>query len=228
MTQVRAALAAVASALFLGFGALAAAAPPGGATLVVGDFSAGLDSGVPPGWQLVKRFGAPDIRAVREGPIAAVAMRSDKSSFGLQKRFDVDLRDYPDLTWRWRADAVPVGGDFRKADSYDMAAQVWVAFSLTRVIGYVWDSRAPSGTRGDAQGLPPLVGGRIIVLRSGTADSGRWLTERRDLASDYRSVFGEEPPPKTAIGIRLHTNSQHTGGTSACAFADVAFIAAPK
>ncbi len=72
-------------------------------------------------------------------------------------------------------------------------------------------------------GLPPFVSVKVIVLRSGPAEAGRWIAEERDLAADYRRLFGEEPPPK-AMGIRLHINSQHTGGEAACAFAELAYL----
>jgi hypothetical protein len=38
----------------------------------------------------------------------------------------------------------------------------------------------------------------------------RWLTERRDFASDYEHAFGR-PAPRVK-GLRLQINSQHTGG----------------
>ncbi len=224
MAILRSARTVVASAFLATLVSLAAAASVGQAPLIVGDFSHELKSGLPPGWQLVKRFGSPDIRSLRDGTIAAIAMRSSNTSYGLQKRLGVDLGAYPELTWKWRVDALPAGGDFRRGPVDDQAAQLYIAFSLTRVIGYIWDTSAPAGTIGDVQGTPPLVRARVIVLRSGIADSGRWLTEKRDLVADYRLAFGEEPPKK-AIGIRLHINSQHTGGTAACAFADLAFKA---
>jgi len=35
----------------------------------------------------------------------------------------------------------------------------------------------------------------MIVVRSGTADLGRWVRERRNVYEDYRRAFGEAPPP---------------------------------
>jgi len=174
----------------------------------------------------VRHAGVPEFR-IESGPsFASLEMRSAKSSFGLQRDLSVDLRAYPRLTWKWRADLLPSGGDFRSASKDDQAAQLYIAFSRTRVIGYVWDSTAPAQTQGDAQGIPPFARVKVLVLRSGTAESGRWLTEERDLVADYRRLFGEEPPSSKAVGMRLYINSQHTGSDASCAFADIVFLAA--
>lgn len=46
-----------------------------------------------------------------------------------------------------------------------------------------------------------------IVIRSGPADLGRWVTERRNVLEDYRRIFGEEPG---AIALSIDTNDTHT------------------
>jgi len=45
--------------------------------------------------------------------------------------------------------------------------------------------------------------GRIVVINLRTArdPAGEWLSEVRDIASDYRSVYGEEPPEVMALGL---------------------------
>jgi hypothetical protein len=218
-------------ALYTGASAQGAAVEPssGGSSLRIADFSAGLGpGGVPAGWRLVRHAGLPGL-SIGSGPASAsLELRSSKSSFGLQRDLSVDLRAFPRLSWIWRADTLPAGGDFRSASKDDQAAQLYVAFSRTRVIGYVWDSTAPAQTQGDAQGIPPFARVRILVLRSGAAEAGKWLTEERDVVADYRRLFGEDPPSFQAIGIRLYINSQHTSSEAACAFADIAFRGAGR
>jgi hypothetical protein len=46
-----------------------------------------------------------------------------------------------------------------------------------------------------------------VVIRSGSEDLGKWLTERRNVAEDYTKIFGESPddPKATSISIeRIH------------------------
>jgi hypothetical protein len=194
------------------------------AALVVGDFSAApSDSGALAPWKLFLRAGKADFSLEREGPISALAMRSRDASFGFQREASASLDLYPSLSWKWKVSKLPEGGDYRRAAADDQAAQLYIAFSKTRIIGYIWDSSAPEGSSGDAASLPPFVQIKVIVLRSGAAQAGAWLEERRNLRQDYERLFGPAKGPLVVQGLRVQINSQHTGGEAACAFADISF-----
>jgi Protein of unknown function (DUF3047) len=174
-------------------------------------------------WSLAVNKGPPDLRLVREGETEVLEMSSVRSSFGLQRKIALDLGRYRVMSWRWRAEVLPEGGDFRSARKNDQAAQVYVAFSATRAIGYLWDSSAPEGVVGDLPSAPPFMRVKVIVLRSGARDRGTWELERRDLRADYERLFGEAMPAVSKLGLRLWVNSQHTASCAACAFADFLF-----
>jgi len=206
----------------------AGAGPPSAtserAPIVVGDFSSGLAAdGAPLGWQLAKHAGSPDIRIFRESSLAALEMRSQRASFGVQRALSIDLASHPYLSWMWLVDELPRGGDFRSSETDDQAAQLYVVFPGMRVIAYFWESTPPAGTVGEAMGIPLFAKVKVLVLRSGPNEARHWLLESRDLLADYRALFGEELGDKRVLGLRLWTNSQHTASSSACAFADIAF-----
>jgi hypothetical protein len=182
-----------------------------------------LEAEAKPAWATVVNAGSPRISWMRDGGAGVLTLCCCKASFGVQRKVSVDLRAYPVLTWRWRADVLPALGDGRIAKSDDEAAQVYVAFSPSRAIGYIWDSRAPAGLAFDSPLQLPFMRLRIFVLRSGTGEQGRWIDERRDLREDYERAFGESLPKVEAVGIRLWINSQHTGGEAASAFSGLAF-----
>ena len=92
--------------------------------------------------------------------------RSVNSSFSIEKEVDVSVRSYPVLTWKWKVTKLPRGGDFRTSRTDDQAAQLFLAFSKTRVMVYIWDSSAPRGLMQKAPS-PPLVNVSAIVVRSG-------------------------------------------------------------
>ncbi len=189
--------------------------------LVVADFSSGVDvKGIPPGWRLKENSGKADISVVQEGPIHALRFRSKDSSFSLQKSTDVNLQEYPLLSWKWKVTQLPVGGDFRKRSSDDQAAQLFLGFSNSKVIVYIWDSSAPMGVTGNTWS-PPFMTIKAVVVRSGHLETGRWLTETRNVYEDYRKIFGKEPPK--IEGLRLQINSQHTKSSAESFFADIAF-----
>ena len=44
------------------------------------------------------------------------------------------------------------------------------------------------------------------MVRRGEAGLGQWLDERRNVADDYRNVFGEAPPPLPVLALSIDTN----------------------
>jgi hypothetical protein len=199
-------------------------AVPAGSTLerlVVADFSTGLDTeGLPHGWELNEKSGNADFMLVREDGLHALNLRSKESSFSFQKRIQVDTKQYPVLSWHWKVTKLPEGGDFRNSGKDDQAAQLFVAFSRTKAIVYIWDTTAPVGAVGDAA-APPFFSIKAVVVRSGIEDTGQWVSEKRNIYEDYRRIFGHEPPP--ARGMRIQINSQHTGTAAESFFSNVTF-----
>lgn len=189
--------------------------------LVIADFSSGIDAaGVPVGWQLKEKSGKADLAVVKDEGNSAVRLRSANTSFSLQKETHIDLKQFPIMTWKWKATKLPVGGDFRKSGSDDQAAQLFLAFSKTRAIVYIWDTTAPQGTMGKAA-APFIMSIKAVVVRSGRTGTGGWVTETRNVYDDYRKLFGEEPGEIS--GVRLQINSQHTATSAESYFADVVF-----
>ena len=189
--------------------------------LVIADFSAGADArGVPAGWQLKEKSGKADLAVVKDEGTSAVRLRSAATSFSLQKEVHVDLKRFPVLTWKWKVTKLPAGGDFRKPDADDQAAQLFLAFSKTRAIVYIWDTSAPQGTMGNAA-APFFMSIKAVVVRSGRTGTGAWITETRNVYDDYRRLFREEPGEIN--GVRMQINSQYTGTSAESFFADVVF-----
>jgi hypothetical protein len=184
--------------------------------VVIADFSSGTTAG----WQLKEKSGKADLTVVKDGDVSAVRLRSVNASFSLQKEVHVDLKQFPILTWIWKVSKLPEGGDFRKSNADDQAAQLFVAFSKTRAIVYIWDTTAPQGTVGSAA-APFFMSIKTVVVRSGRTGTGGWITETRNVYDDYRKLFGEQPGEVN--GMRLQINSQHTGTLAESYFADVLF-----
>ncbi len=187
--------------------------------MVIADFSSSINApGVPAGWELKEKSGKADFTVVKDGEIAAGRFRSANTSFSLQKEVKADLKQYPLLTWKWKVTKLPAGGDFRKSKTDDQAAQLFVVFSKTKAIVYIWDTTAPAGLMEDTSPVPFMTV-KVVVLRSGPAELGKWITETRNLYDDYKKLYGSEPP--AVKGIRLQTNSQHTETSGEAYFADV-------
>jgi hypothetical protein len=189
--------------------------------VVIADFSSSIGAkGAPAGWELKDKSGKADFAVVKDGDIAAGRFRSVNSSFSLQKEVKVDLKQFPWLMWKWKVTKLPTGGDFRKPKTDDQAAQVFVAFSKTKAIVYIWDTTAPAGLTEDTSPVPFMTV-KVVVVRSGSAELGKWLTETRNVYDDYKKLYGSEP--SAVNGFRLQSNSQHTATSGEAYFADVMF-----
>jgi regulator of sigma D len=47
----------------------------------------------------------------------------------------------------------------------------------------------------------------MIAVRSGSAQLGQWLDEKRNLLEDYWKCFGEDPPKAGAVAIMTDTDN---------------------
>lgn len=168
--------------------------------------------GVPPPWQK-QRWGSPayDFTVVENGGQRALHLKSagDSSTVSLELKGRVSLKDTPVIEWRWKVVALPAGADSRKKETDDQAAQLYVIWPRfpeavrSRIIGYVWDTTAPAGTIVKSQKTGTVT---YVVVRSGPAELGRWLTERRDVRQDFKQIYGEEPDDPAVISIGIDSD----------------------
>ena len=177
--------------------------------------------GVPPGWegQTWGKTSAFALSVVLDQGQRVLHLQSDNDRATITRdlRGRVSLARTPILRWRWKVIAAPTGGDARHRETADQAAQVYVAWPRppallrSRIIGYAWDTTAPAGSRFRSQKTGTVS---YIILRSGTAEAGRWLEERRDVRADFRAIYGEDPPDPGAITLSIDSNDTHSHAES--------------
>ena len=182
--------------------------------------------GIPPGWQ-GQKWGDPryDFTVVQDGAAKALQLKSADDSSSISKEIKVDVKQYPILEWTWKVVTLPPHGHARKAEADDEAAQLYVTFPRfpstvrSRIIGYIWDSTEPAGASFQSAKVSSV---HYIVVRSGSADLGRWITERRNVLEDYKKIYGESPS-ESAGAIALSINSQNTGSRAESLFGKILF-----
>ncbi len=112
---------------------------------------------------------------------------------------------------------LPTGGNACQKSTDDEAAQVYVAWLRSpeavrsRIIGYVWDSTAPAGTICKSQKTSTVT---YIVLRSGSDELGKWITERRNVVEDFRKIYGEAPDNFTALSLGIDSDDTRSSAES--------------
>lgn len=233
-------------ALSLAAGVLLAGVGAHAETLWVGRFAAG-DAALPAPWQVERidtRVPATQY-AIREWEgIAAIEAHATKSMALLARPVTVDLSRTPILCWLWRVDAPVASADMTKKSGDDYAARVYLTFELppealsfgTRTklalarsiygnqvpdaaLNYVWDNAHPVGTLRDNAYTDRA---RLLVLRSGAAQAGRWIRERRNVREDFARAFGPLPGRLTALAVASDTDN--TGETAHAGFAEFRFV----
>lgn len=176
--------------------------------------------GIPSGWQ-GQNWGSPlyDMAVVDEGGRKVLQLRSANEGSTISKEIKgkVNLKETPVLEWSWKVVTLPKGGDSRKKALDDQAAQiflVWPRFPeavRSRIIGYVWDSTAPAGTIAKSEKTGTVT---YVIVRSGPAELGKWITERRNVAEDFRKIYGEEPDNPAAVSLAIDSNDTHSTAES--------------
>ncbi|MSQ67433.1 MAG: DUF3047 domain-containing protein [Gammaproteobacteria bacterium] len=196
------------------------------------------------GWRPLKPAPlAPDTRYTLEDDGGLVVVRAEAvaAMSGLVHTLRVPAAQLGTLQWRWRIRAPVASADLREKSGDDYAARVYVLFDYPRArlswttraklalaealygqplptaaLNYVWDNLQPVGTvRPNAY----TDRARLIVLESGAARAGEWVTETRDLAADFRAAFGEAPPDLS--GIAIATDTDNTGEHATAWFGDL-------
>ena len=139
------------------------------------------------------------------------------ATHNLKVKGKVNLKETPFLEWSWKVTVLPRGGDSCKKATDDQAAQVFVVWPRfpepvrSRVIGYVWDTTEPVGKICKSEKTGTVT---YIVLRSGTAELGKWVTERRNLVEDFKKIYQDDPDEPAAVSLAIDSNDTNSTAES--------------
>jgi hypothetical protein len=177
--------------------------------------------GIPEGWQGGQTWGLPqhDMTIEENDGQRVLHLRSKIESSTISKdiKGKIDLKETPILEWSWKAVTLPRGADSRKKSTDDQAAQLYVTWPRfpqavrSQIIGYIWDTAAPVGSFVKSQKTGMVT---YVVVRSGPADVGKWFTERRNVADDYRKIYGEPPDGPGAISVAIDSDDTSSSAES--------------
>lgn len=210
--------------------------------------SAAAGAALPPGWTVqsiprVERQTRFDLIEAEGGPV--LRARADNAAASLRYKLDVAPAAGRQLNWRWKTERVLDKADLTTKAGDDFSTRLYVffdrppaqmslseriAFKLGRsrygdqipsaALCYVWDNRQPVGTIRD-NAYTGFV--KMVVVTSGKAQQGQWVTLQRDVAADYRRAFGSAPPRITGIAVAVDTDN--TRESTISYFGDIRFAA---
>lgn len=194
------------------------------------------------GWGLRSGKRRTDYRLVN-GDAGGTVLQADaeQAATGLYRRVRVDPGRQPLLEWSWRVEQLVAGADLRKGSREDSAARLVISFHgdpakldfedrvrlrLAQAFAgeplpyamliYVWSNQIAVET---ALPSPQIDRIRMVVVESGGARLGQWLTYRRNVLEDYRRAFGEDPGDIVAVGVL--TDADNTRQSARALYGDI-------
>jgi hypothetical protein len=149
------------------------------------------------------------------------------------------------LEWRWKIDRLLERAEMEHKPGDDYPARVYVFFDVpldslsfverskiriarmvagadvpTAALCYVWDSTHRIGFTAWSPYTSRL---RMVVLQSGPARVGQWMSESRDVAADFRDAFGFDAPAVTSVAVGSDTDNTDDHVTTW--YGDISFVA---
>jgi hypothetical protein len=171
----------------------------------------------PVGWSALWRTGATEIYTEHpDASGARIRCRCTRDGGLLTRPVDHALTERTRLRWQWRVLELPstVAEDTMLNHDY---LSIAVEFDNGLDLTYLWSSTLPVDTVFRCP-LPWWDRHETHqVVRSGTADLGRWLAEKRPVAADYRRAIGG-PLPERVVAVWLIAVAVFQGGTGECEY----------
>jgi len=168
-----------------------------------------LDTSSLAGWESKSFKGMTNYRIVQDNGRSAIQGHSKAAASGLIRKVNLDPSRFRYLHWSWKVDRTIEKGFEKTKAGDDYAARVYVVFPgrffwQTRAINYIWANHL---SRGETVPNAYTANAVMVAVESGPEKTGQWVNEIRDVYTDYRRLFGEEPREIGAIAIMTDTDN---------------------
>lgn len=214
----------------------------------VGWFSKSTTDAVfPQGWEPLNLTGSvkkTQYELVKDEGVWVVRAESHGSATAMLYPIRIDLAKTPIIEWRWKIDHVLQKGDARYKDGDDYPARLYILFDYDKsrlswlenlayeayfslygvypplaALNYLWANKLPVGTL-----LPNIYSERVqmYAVQSGSANTNKWVVQRRNIYNDYLRAFGEQPP--AIAGIAIMTDTDNTGEKAVAYYGDIRLL----
>ena len=165
-----------------------------------------------PGWKsrAVSGFERPGFVIARDGAGPVVRISGAGKAAWFYRPIEDPIREDGQLRWSWRVLQAPRGAVLSDRGRDDSPIRVFVAFGKLgglfnrggRVIFYSFSGEDSSG-----YSAPSHAGGRFHIFGlDGAMAVGSWRDHQVNPRDDFRRIWGQEPPPITAIGVMQDTD----------------------
>lgn len=191
---------------------------PAECEIIIDDFA----DGIKPGWTSKTFKGKTEYTWEDKDGRPCIKATSENAASGLIYKIEYDLQKYPYITWNWKADKIIATGDATRKSSDDYCARIFITFQSllswdSKIINYIWANKLPQNEVTPSPYIPESI---MISVESGSAKTGKWITETRNVYEDYLRFFGKKPPKVAAIAIM--TDTDDTGERTSASYGPIA------
>ncbi len=173
----------------------------------------------PTGWRYLWRLGQGEIFTPAPHDAAGLCCETHGDVGILQFPVDRPFDDSSTVSWSWCVERLPSTLPEHIEPTHDYLSFA-VEFDNGLDLTWMWSCALPV----DTVFRCPLVWWKERethwVVRSGTAQLGQWLAERRSIAADYRAAIGGELP-RRIVAVWLIANSVFQRGEGKCVYRDI-------
>jgi Protein of unknown function (DUF3047) len=179
-------------------------------------------------WQIETLFGTPKttFNLEQQAKKQALVVSAKKSSGALVTTVkSVDLHKTPIMRWRWRVTKLPSKADGRITNKDDQALAIYVGikggYFSQKTLAYRWETETPRDASAKTSYILGTMKVKWFCLRNKSDQLGKWYTEQRNIADDFKQIYGVVPD-KFALSIAA--NSQHTQSSTRAEIQWVEFV----
>jgi hypothetical protein len=191
---------------------------------------------LPKGWHLLRFRGTKILThytPVEHGNNVYIRAESDGSAAVIYKIAKFDPREYPYISWKWKAENILEKGNAYTKKGNDFSVSLGIIFDYDPqrasfakkikhsfiklfygiyppdyVILYVWGNGVHE-KKGDIISSPYSETVKMFVLENGGSYLYKWRIEERNILEDFKDAFGTYPNQRVG-GIGIHTDSDNT------------------
>jgi len=190
----------------------------------IGEFAKGSVKG----WETKSFSGLSQYAIQQQGNRKVLKATSKGTASAFGRRARIDLTKTPFLNWSWRVDKPLSNLPEKTKAGDDYAARVYVLIDggllvwRTKALNYVWSSNAKyKNTRWNNAFAPKNA--KMLALRDKADGPGKWITEKRNIAQDFKLMYGFVP--RFIDGVAVMSDTDNSRGESAASFGDIFFSA---
>lgn len=166
------------------------------AFLVLEDFRHPDEKGFPRNWEAQRStVTAHETYTIQQEDGIAFLSAKQANQRVYTKQITWDPKQYPILSWRWRARVVPDNAKFIAAVYPSLDVDLMFIPVNTK---YLWSNNVPVGTVKEGG----MFSSTEIVIRSGAEPLGEWVEERINVYQDFLKIHEHEPAAQ-AWGLSL-------------------------